>query len=198
MLSLIYARSLDYCIGRRGQVPWHLPDEFAHFQRTTLHHAVIMGRKTYEDHNSLLPDRLNIVLTTAPGYTAAPGVVLARSFDEAIELAGRETRDVFIVGGVQLFERSFPAARRVFETVVHTTVPDGDTFVPHFDFSGFEQRVLERHATDARHAFSFEVSLYERREAILGAWARSSRLVSIVSARMTTTRPKPSHWRSRR
>ena len=169
MLSLIYARSLDYCIGRRGQVPWHLPDEFAHFQRTTLNHAVIMGRKTYEDHNSLLPDRLNIVLTTAPGYTAAPGVVLARSFDEALELAGAETREVFIVGGVQLFERSFPTARRVYETVVHTTVPDGDTFVPHFDFSGFEQRVLERHPTDARHAFSFEVSLYERHEVILGA-----------------------------
>lgn len=169
MLSLIYARSLDYCIGRRGQVPWRLPDEFAHFQRTTLHHAVIMGRKTYEDHNTLLCDRLNIVLTTTPGYTAARGVVLARSFEEALELASAETREVFIVGGVQLFERSFPTARRVYETVVQTTVPDGDTFVPKFDFSGFDKSVLEHHATDARHAFSFEVSLYERHGSILVA-----------------------------
>jgi dihydrofolate reductase len=169
MLSLIYARSLDYCIGRGGQVPWHLPDEFAHFQRTTLHHAVIMGRKTYEDHNTLLPDRLNIVLTTAPDYTAASGVVVARSFEEALELASAEKHEVFIVGGVQLFDRSFPSARRVYETVVHTTVPEGDTFVPQFDFSGFDRRVLERHATDARHAFSFEVSLYERPGSILVA-----------------------------
>jgi len=162
MLSLIYARSIDYCIGRAGQVPWHLPDEFAHFKRTTRHHVVIMGRRTYEDHNTLLPDRINIVVTTAPAYQAAPGVLLAHSFEAALELANSEPREVFVVGGAGLFERSFPLAGRVWETVVHTTVPDGDTFVPRFDFSGFRHAVLERHPIDARHRFSFEVSLYER------------------------------------
>jgi len=162
MLSLIYARSRDYCIGKGGQIPWHLPDEFAHFQRTTRHHVVIMGRRTYEDHNTLLPDRLNIVVTTTPAYQAAAGVVLARSLEEAFELAQGEGREVFVVGGTRLFEASFPGAQRVYETVVHTTVPDGDTFVPKFDFSDFRHEVLERHPIDARHAFSFEVSLYER------------------------------------
>jgi len=169
MLSLIYARSLDYCIGKGGQIPWHLPDEFAHFQRTTRHHVVIMGRRTYEDHNTLLPDRLNIVVTTAPAYQAAAGIVLARSLEHAFEIA-RATemvesgeREVFVVGGTRLFEQSFPTARRVYETVVQTTVPDGDTFVPKFDFSDFRHELLERHPVDAQHAFSFEVSLYERR-----------------------------------
>jgi len=174
MLSLIYARSLDYCIGKGGQVPWHLPDEFAHFQRTTRHHVVIMGRRTYEDHNTLLPDRLNIVITTAPAYQAAAGVVLARSLEHALEIArAPETtrapeitessgHEVFVVGGTRLFEQSFASAQRVYETVVHTTVPAGDTFVPKFDFSDFRHEVLERHPVDARHAFAFEVSLYER------------------------------------
>lgn len=162
MLSLIYARSLDYCIGKAGQVPWHLPDEFAHFKRTTQHHVVIMGRRTYEDHNTLLPDRVNIVVTTDPSYQAAAGVLLVHSFEAALELANAQGREVFVVGGVQLFERSLPLAQRVYETVVHTTVPDGDTFVPAFDFTGFRREVLERHGVDARHAFSFEVSLYER------------------------------------
>ena len=164
MLSLIYARSLDYCIGKAGQVPWHLPDEFAHFKRTTRGHVVIMGRRTYEDHNTLLPDRINIVVTRAPAYRAAEGILLAHSFEEALERANVEGREIFVVGGVQLFVRSFPLARRVYETVVHTTLPDGDTFVPPFDFSGFRQDVLERHPVDARHAFAFEVSLYERNE----------------------------------
>ena len=162
MLSLIYARSLDYCIGKAGRVPWHLPDEFAHFQRTTLHHVVIMGRRTYEDHNSLLPDRFNIVITTATDYQAAAGIVLARSLEQALDLGEAQGGEVFVVGGVGLFERSFPLAQRVYETVVHTTIPDGDTYVPAFDFSGFRQKVLEQHPIDERHAFSFEVSLYER------------------------------------
>lgn len=162
MLSLIYARSVDYCIGKAGRVPWHLPDEFAHFKRTTRHHVVIMGRRTYEDHETLLPDRINIVITTTPAYQAAPGVLLVSSFEAALELAGREGREIFVVGGVRLFEQSFASAQRVYETIVHTTVPDGDTFVPQFDFSGFRRQVLEQHPVDARHAFSFEVSLYQR------------------------------------
>ena len=162
MLSLIYARSRDYCIGRGGQIPWHLPDEFAHFQRTTRHHVVIMGRRTYEDHNTLLPDRLNIVVTTAPAYPAAAGIVLARSLEEALELAQGHGREIFVVGGTRLFEASFPSAQRVYETVVHTTIPEGDTFVPKFDLSDFRHEVLEQHPIDALHAFSFEVSLYER------------------------------------
>lgn len=162
MLSLIYARSLDYCIGKAGQIPWHLPDEFAHFKRTTRHCVVIMGRRTYEDHNTLLPERINIVVTTAPAYQAAAGILLARSFQEALELANVEGREIFVVGGVRLFEMSFPLAERVYETVVHTMIPDGDTFVPPFDFTGFRHEVLEHHPADARHAFSFEVSLYER------------------------------------
>ncbi|HEY6725225.1 MAG TPA: dihydrofolate reductase, partial [Polyangiaceae bacterium] len=124
----------------------------------------IMGRRTYEAHDTLLSDRVNIVVTTALAYRAAEGVLLAHSFEEALALARGADREIFVVGGVRLFERSFPLAQRVYETVVHTTVPDGDTFVPRFDFSGFRQEILERHPTDSRHAFSFEVSSYERVE----------------------------------
>lgn len=162
MLSLIYARSENYCIGKHGRVPWHLPDEFAHFQRTTLHHAVIMGRRTYEDHETLLPDRMNIVVTRTPEYGVAEGVSIADSLEAALEMARGDSREVFVVGGAGLFEQSFPFASKVFETVVHTTIEGGDTFVPAFDFSQWTCSVLERHPTDARHAFSFTVSLYQR------------------------------------
>lgn len=162
MLSLIYARSENYCIGKHGRVPWHLPDEFAHFQRTTRHHAVIMGRRTYEDHETLLPDRINVVVTRTPGYSVAEGVLVADSLDAALEMAGGDSHEVFVVGGAGLFAQSFPRAARVFETVVHTTIVEGDTFVPAFDFSQWACAILERHAVDARHAFSFTVSLYER------------------------------------
>ena len=49
-LSLIYARSLNHCIGAAGKLPWHLPADYDFFDQTTRGHAIIMGRRTYEDH----------------------------------------------------------------------------------------------------------------------------------------------------
>jgi len=165
MLSLIYARSENYCIGKAGRIPWDLPDEFAHFKSTTLGNPIIMGRRTYEDHESALPDRLNIVVTRDPGYVAAAGVHVVASFERALALAEAASDDVFVVGGVSLFERAFPACNRVFETIVHTVIEGGDTFVPAFDFSGWKVTLVEEHAADARHAFGFSVFRRDRSQA---------------------------------
>lgn len=162
-LSFIYARSLNRCIGKDGQIPWRLPDEFAHFKKTTMGKPIIMGRRTYEDHESALPGRLNIVVTSRPNYRAAPGVEVLPSLEAALERAHEESEEVFIVGGVSLFEAAFASVDRVYETVVDTHVENGDTFVPEFDFSGFERRELFSHEADARNAFSFTAYRYDRR-----------------------------------
>ena len=99
MISLIYARSMDHCIGKNGRVPWHLPEEFAHFENTTMGKPVIMGRKTYEDHESVLRGRTNIVISTQAGYKAVAGVKLVRSFDEAVTLAQSESEHFFVILG---------------------------------------------------------------------------------------------------
>ena len=162
MLSLIYARSENYCIGKAGHIPWHLPDEFAHFKRTTLHGAVIMGRRTYEDHQTYLPDRMNIVVTTTPGYRVAEGVFTVDSLPAALALARQHCEEVFVVGGARPFAEAFPDAQRVYETVVHTHVEAGDAFVPAFDFSGWQCERLDQHPPDARHAFGFTIWRYQR------------------------------------
>jgi dihydrofolate reductase len=161
-LSLIYARSEDYCIGKAGQIPWWLPDEFAHFKRTTLGKPIIMGRKTYEDHNSALPGRLNIVISRNREYAAAEKVQVVSSLAEAMALGLEKSDEVFVVGGSGLFETSFPKAARVYETIVHTQIPEGDTFVPAFDFSGWTHQLLEQHPKDERHAHAFSIHYYER------------------------------------
>ena len=99
-VSLIYARSENHCIGDAGRIPWRLPDDFAHFKRTTMGKPILMGRKTYEDHESALPGRLNVVITRQADYQPAEGVVVAGSLEDAIELAERESDEVFVIGGV--------------------------------------------------------------------------------------------------
>lgn len=164
MLALIYARSENHCIGKQGQIPWRLPDEFAHFKRTTMGRPIIMGRKTYEDHQSALPGRLNIVVTSNKDYEVAEGVELAHSLDDAIARAEREHHDngeIFVIGGVGLFEQAFKQAGRVYETVVHTTL-EGDTYLPTFDFTGWDTAILHEHPADDRHRFAWTATRHER------------------------------------
>ncbi|NNC54192.1 MAG: dihydrofolate reductase, partial [Pseudomonadales bacterium] len=121
-LGLIYARSRNHCIGKSGRIPWRLPADFAHFKQTTMGKPIIMGRKTYEDHESALPGRLNIVVTGQRDYKAAPGIVLAHSLREALALGWQENNTVFVIGGVQFFVEAMPDANVVYETVVDADV----------------------------------------------------------------------------
>ncbi len=161
-LSLIYARSENHCIGKAGRIPWHLPDDFKHFKQTTLGKPIIMGRRTYEDHDSALPGRLNIVITRQADYRVAEGVEVVSSLDAALQRAYQNSDEVFVIGGSHFFTQAFPQADRVYETIVHTTIGDGDTFLPDFDFTGWQQKKLLHHPADERHAFAFTVYLYAR------------------------------------
>lgn len=161
MISLIYARSLNHCIGNKGAIPWHLPDEFAHFKNTTLGKPVIMGRKSYEDHKSLLPGRLNIVISRQQDYRAVEGVEVVQSLTQAISLASGHSEEIFIIGGVAMFIAAFPNATVVHETIVQTEIA-GDTFLPEFDFGDWITELLQEHPADSRHAYPFKVYRHSR------------------------------------
>lgn len=160
-INLIYARAKNHCIGVEGALPWHLPKEFAHFKKTTMGCPVIMGRKTYEDHKSVLPGRLNIVVTRQADYQAVPGIVLAASLEEAFALAQKDSEDVFIIGGVSFFTQGLALADRVFETVVDVEI-DGDAYLPEFDFSDWQTEVLLASPPDERNSLGFTAYLHQR------------------------------------
>lgn len=165
-LALIYARSENFCIGADGGLPWRLPDEFKHFKRTTMGCPILMGRRTYEDHDNVLPGRTNVVLTRRGDFAAKEGVVVRRDLDEAVaEFApggdGNASDTVFVIGGAGLFAEAFGKADRVYETVVHATV-EGDTFLEPFDFSGWSATVLEQHPADDKHSHAYTATRYDR------------------------------------
>ena len=76
-------------IGRDGGMPWHVPEDLAHFKDVTLGAPVIMGRKTWESlppRFRPLPGRANIVVTHRHDW-AADGAERAASVDDALALA---------------------------------------------------------------------------------------------------------------
>jgi dihydrofolate reductase len=160
ILTLIYARSENRCIGRDGDLPWRLPDDFRHFKRTTMGHPIIMGRRTFEDHNTALPGRTNIVLTSRGDFAPAD-VIVRRGLDDALAPYRDTDEQVFIAGGARLYAAAFPHAHRVYETVVHANV-EGDTHLPPFDFTGWKDTVLEHHPADDRHTHAFTITRWDR------------------------------------
>ena len=96
MLVLIAAVARNGVIGREGRLPWRLPDDLAHFKRTTLGHPVIMGRRTWESLAGPLPGRRNLVVTRTRGYRADGAEVFA-SLDDALA-ACTSGPDPFVIG----------------------------------------------------------------------------------------------------
>ena len=153
---------MDHCIGDNGQLPWHLPDELAHFEATTMGKTLVMGRKTYEDQHSTLAGRFNIVVSGQPGYEVADGVALVTSPEKALELATTMNREVFVIGGIRLFTAALSVAQRVYETVVEAEI-DGETVLPAIDYSEWDTEILSIHPRDERHEFAYKVYLHTRR-----------------------------------
>ena len=160
-LGLIYARSLNHCIGADGGLPWSLPDEYEHFNQTTQGYPVIMGRRSYEDHDGALPNRLNIVVSQNPALQVSEGIMLASSLEEALKIAAAYNHQYFVIGGAGLLAEALPQADYVYETIVEATI-EGDTYLPHFDFSRWDTTELIKHDIDTHHNYAFTALLHTR------------------------------------
>jgi dihydrofolate reductase len=136
-VKAIAAMSLNRVIGARGQLPWHLPDDLQFFKRTTLGHVVLMGRKTYESLGKPLPGRENWIVSSR----SIPGVRVIRHLGEITEPGNG--RELFLIGGAQLYAQLLPRCTDLFLTVVKREVW-GDTFFPPLGRAfQLEQVVLE-------------------------------------------------------
>ena len=129
---LVVAASLDHVIGRGNGLPWHLPGDLKRFKARTLNKTVVMGRRTWESIGGKpLPRRRNLVISRDPSFRAA-GAETAPSFEAAVALAaaGENDGDLVVLGGAGVYADALPHAGRIILSLVHTTVPDGDTRLP--------------------------------------------------------------------
>jgi len=158
VISLIAALDRKGGIGKGGSMPWHLPADLARFKSLTMGHPVIMGRKTHASIGKALPGRRNVVVTRNPMYLA-PGVEVAHSLDEALQMAGEG--EVFVIGGAEIYRAALPKANRLYVTKIDAEF-GADTFFPAFDESAW--RVVERRigVADARNRFTSEFLILER------------------------------------
>ena len=158
-LSLIVAMAKNRIIGAGGKIPWHLPNELQLFKQVTMGHHIIMGRKTYESINRLLPGRTTVIVTRQKDY-AMPGAKIAHTLDEAVALCAGDS-EIFVIGGGELYRAAMPKADRIYLTVVDAE-PAGDTLMPEFDAAQWRVHSTQHFGKDERHAHDYRFEIHDR------------------------------------
>lgn len=159
--TIIVATDQQRGIGIRNTLPWHLPEDLAHFKRTTSGHAIIMGRKTFDSIGRPLPNRRNIVISRNPDWQHT-GVDVVTSVAAAQELVAGQ--DAFIIGGAQIYEQALSSADRLIVTEIHQRF-DCDAFFPAIDPTKWKEVTREPQCSaDGQIHFDFVTYLNTNKE----------------------------------
>lgn len=144
-ISIIAAiASGNRALGKNGDLIYKIPEDLKRFKEITSGHPIIMGRKTFESIGRILPNRINIIITRDLKYSQE-GAVVVHSLDEALRLAREQeilnqvqndNREIFIIGGGQIYKEALPKTDRLYLTIVEGN-PEADTFFP--DYSEFKK-----------------------------------------------------------
>jgi dihydrofolate reductase len=160
-IALIYARAANGVIGHNGTMPWHLPEDLAHFKQLTQGHPVIMGRKTWDSLPARfrpLPGRTNIVVTRQADWHET-GAQRAFSLRDALSFAEQKSPVVWVIGGAQIYAQALPLATRVEVTEIARDY-EGDAHAPQL---GPEWVETARHHHVSAGGLPYSFATFERR-----------------------------------
>lgn len=160
-ISLVVAASENNVIGKDNRLLWHLPNDMKFFKNTTWGMPVIMGRKTFESLGKPLTGRTNIVMTRDKDWTAK-GTTVTANMEEAMKAAAEtDAKEVFVIGGGEIFKQVLPQANRVYLTRVHTKL-EGDAFFPELPAKDWKLLSQLDFTADAKHAFAYSFQVWQR------------------------------------
>lgn len=160
VISLIVAASSNNVIGVNNQLPWHLPNDLKFFKNLTWAMPVVMGRRTFESMGKALKGRLNIVITSNKGAEFENAVTVNSVKDALFVAENGDYKEVFIIGGGQIFNEVLDKADKVYLTRVHTEL-EGDVFFPQL---GKEWKLVwsEAHQSDEKHRYDYTFQRWEK------------------------------------
>jgi dihydrofolate reductase len=157
-LTIIVATDKKNGIGIKNTLPWHLPEDLAHFKRTTSGHAIIMGRKTFESIGRALPNRRNIVITRNPEWQHA-GVESVSSLAAAQALVAQE--HAYIIGGAEIYQQALGLADHLIITEIEQEFAC-DAFFPEIAAQLWQEVKREPQHSETNQ-FDYAFVTYKRR-----------------------------------
>jgi dihydrofolate reductase len=158
-LSIIAAIAANNAIGKNNQLLCHISEDLQRFKKLTLHHTVIMGRKTFLSlPKGALPERKNIVVTNQSLQLS--NCLIAKTLEEALQLC-KEEEEIFIIGGSSLYHQTINEADKLYLTFIHAPF-DADAFFPTLDIAQWRITFSEDHPATDTNPYHFSFINYER------------------------------------
>jgi dihydrofolate reductase len=165
-INLIWAQAHHRVIGHLGKMPWHLPEDLAHFKRTTLGYPVIMGRKTWDSLPAKfrpLPGRTNVVISSdasTRAHLSQNGCQPAQNLRDALSICEQLGQpEVWVIGGAQIYAQALTLAHKVVVTEIDAKF-EGDAFAPVLDDAWHE---VQRDSIVSQSGVKLSFVTFERR-----------------------------------
>ena len=158
-IGLIWAQARNRVIGKNGVMPWHLPEDLAHFKRVTLNQPVIMGRKTWDSIPPKfrpLPGRTNIVVTRQANWQEN-NVQRSPNLREALQKC-ENSEQIWVIGGAQIYAQALPLADELVVTEIDADFA-GDAHAPAI---GPEWREVAREPREAANGLRLAFVTYRK------------------------------------
>lgn len=138
MLSIIVAVASNGVIGGNNDLLWRVPEDLKRFKKLTQGHTIVMGRKTFDSLPGVLPNRNHVILTRDENYSVdSPFVSVVHSIDELIAEYGDNKKEIFVIGGGEIYKQLLPHANKFYLTKILKDF-EGDTFFPQYDENEWE------------------------------------------------------------
>jgi dihydrofolate reductase len=140
IINIIVAMTKERVIGKDGAEPWgNIREDMKLFRDLTTNNIVIMGRKTWlsiPQRFRPLPDRTNIVVSGTLG--AQSGAIVCKTLDKALEIASNRGKEIYCIGGGQLYSAMMPLARVLHISWIKKDY-EGDTNFPEINFADWKE-----------------------------------------------------------
>ena len=165
IISIIAAVAQNGVISQGDDIPWRLKIDLQRFAKITRGHTLIAGRKTHESilkrlgHS--LPGRKTIVLTRQPDYSLPANCKIAPSWESTMEMV-RGEKEVFVIGGAEVYRLAIPCAKRIYVTKLHAEY-SGDVFFPAYNADEWQEVFSESHMRDKNNDCGFTFMTLERK-----------------------------------
>ena len=159
-ISLIVAMASNRVIGLNNKMPWHLSADLKKFKQITMGSPILMGRKTYESIGRPLPGRTNIIISRNTIYQPA-GCLVFNTIETALEAACKQTPELCIIGGSELYKALLPLADKLYLTLINQAV-EGDTYFPEIDWNDWTEITREDINADTTTPFSYSFLTLEK------------------------------------
>jgi dihydrofolate reductase len=160
IISIVVAIGKNNEIGKGNTLLCRLPADLKHFKEITSGHAVIMGRKTFESlPKGPLPNRRNIVLSRNENLKIE-GAEIYSSLDAAL-IKLIDEKEVFIIGGAQIYAQALPLADKLYLTKIHAGFPEADAFFPAINWKDWKEINRELFPADEKNSYSFAIVEYQ-------------------------------------